>query len=102
MSTLKLPQSALFVAAWLLALPSMAVAQDLSELDPNLVAEFEAGKAALAAENWEEAFAAFERAKKFDQPPTFAELYFNSGEVLREVEDYKNCLLYTSPSPRDS
>ena len=92
MNTLKLPRTALFAAALAFSQTSLIEAQDLGELDPNLVKAFEAGKAAMADENWEEALVAFEEATKFDQPPTFAELYFNIGEALREREDYKNAI----------
>ncbi len=69
---------------------SLATAQELGERDPALTAALEQGKAAMAEENWDEALAIFEQAKQLDVDNTFAELYFWTGEALREIEDYGN------------
>lgn len=92
MSTLKRPLVALFAFALLAMLPSLASAQ-LGERDPELTRLFEAGKAAMMEENWDEALQNFEAAKQLDVDRTFGELYFWTAEALRELEDYQNAVL---------
>lgn len=81
-----------FAFAIVAVLPSLAGAQGFEERDPELVRLFEAGKAAMLEEKWDEALVQFEQAKKLDTDRTFAELYFFTGEALRELEDYQNAI----------
>ncbi|MEM8946692.1 MAG: tetratricopeptide repeat protein [Planctomycetota bacterium] len=91
MSTLKHRFIACFAFGLIAILPNLALAQ-LGGRDPEMVRLFEAGKVSMLDENWDEALVSFEEAKKLDTDRTFTELYFWTGEALRELEDYQNAI----------
>lgn len=70
-------------------LPSGAQAQ--SDGVPEVLAAIEAGKAALLAENWEQAITEVDRAIAIDDG-TSTLLYFIKGEALRELEEYQDAI----------
>ncbi len=86
----KHPFLAFSALALLTTVSGLATAQELGERDPALTDALERGKTAMAEENWDEALSIFEEAKQLDADRTFAELYFWTGEALRQLEDYSN------------
>ncbi len=60
------------------------------ERDPEAVSAYEAGQAALEAEEWEEAIVAFTKATTVDS--TYDAAHFGRAEALREIEDFQNAV----------